>query len=207
MILIKTFVNSLKNKIRSLMSDVFTACIFVFVMSSIFWPFVFLVIDGSSKKLDYLNVLGTWFGSVATFGAVCVSLYLSLNHHYNDLKISLQKDGVFTITIENFNQFSVAFRFSRSAKSDERLEWENGRISDVFSECFCVGGARRQSSYFLVDPLSVVVIEFSQSDFKEKIPGTKIYNLTANEINYTIKIETLVYHQRFTTSGTFNDMI
>ncbi|MCW3779920.1 hypothetical protein, partial [Levilactobacillus namurensis] len=64
------------------MSDTFTACTFVFVMSSIFWPFVFLVIDGGGKKLDYLNVLGTWFGSVATFVAVCVSLYLSLNHRY-----------------------------------------------------------------------------------------------------------------------------
>lgn len=68
--------NSLKSKIRFLMSDAFTACIFVFVMSSIFWPFVFLVIDGSSKELDYLNVLGTWFGSVAWCG-LCVTVFVS----------------------------------------------------------------------------------------------------------------------------------
>ena len=189
------------------MSDTFTACTFVFVMSSIFWPFVFLVIDGSGKKLDYLNVLGTWFGSVATFGAVCVSLYLSLNHRYNRLKISSHKDGVFTVTIENFNKFSVAFRFIVVAKSDKRSDFENYMISDVIQECFYVGRSSKKSSYFLVDPLSVVVIEFSHDDFREKIPRTKVYDLASDEINYTIKIETLVYHQKFITSGNFNDMI
>lgn len=206
-IFIKDLLNSLKNNIRSLMSDTFTACTFIFVMSSIFWPFAFLVIDGSNKKLDYLNVLGTWFGSVATFSAVCVSLYLSLHHGYSKLKITLQKDGVFTITIENFNEFSVAFRLDPSARVNKFSKFDNWKIEKLFSECFRVDGAIKESSCFVVDPLSVVVIGFSTSNFSENILSTKVPDFSADEIIYSLEIETLVHHQRFVTSGTLNDMI
>ena len=196
MILIKKIWSSVKIKIKALRSSTLVWGVSIFVLLNMFWAYVFLLFYNFEDRLDLLNVLGTWIGSIATFSAVFVSLYISLNHHYKNLKISVSNEKIYTMVIENFNKFPVAFNFDRSAQVDNLSLRDTEMVTAAFAKSFRVNGGHKESSYIVVDPISIIIIEYFNSDFADELEKHPEISLYDCQIEYTLEIETLAYHQK-----------